>query len=62
MDLRTDRRVECFRLEAAKARLRAAKDPEHREAFLNIAADWEALEREARHLAVTSPKDEPAHL
>jgi hypothetical protein len=58
----TDTRIEQFRREAAKARLKAATDSEFREAFLNIAADWEALAREVRHLASTSRKDEPARI
>jgi hypothetical protein len=57
-----DRRIEHFRYEAAKARLRAASSPEHREAFLTIAADWEALAREAQHLVLTSRRDESAWL
>jgi hypothetical protein len=58
----TDRRIEEFRREAAKARLRAATDSEFREAFLTIAADWEALARQVQHLASTSRKDEPARI
>ena len=50
MVMAIDKRVEEYRREAEDARNRAARNPSHRNEFLHVAENWEALAREVERL------------